>query len=866
MEFQSVEKRETHPVEAPDFIQRSRSTFEEVYSKSNLTHLQLLYWVGQKMRPGSPLFNAILSFKIKGEVDESRFSSAFQNLLDRTDALRTVVREMEGIPQLFVLSEMNYRMEVLDLSDEEDPQGAYQEWAQKRAVIPFDLGARLFDCALVKLGEREYIWYLNQHHINADVTSFMLIFRRLADIYQAGSRELSGNGFEDFLVLEYNKRDKQFRSSENYQQALNYWENKFSKNGRLPALQRLNALRSSTHVHRVTLDLGSEFSQTLRKAGNRQEVFIANQEMSLYNLFGGLFCLLLHQITGDASPGFVSPVHNRSNEKYRRTVGLLMTLCPLQIQVSEGDTYLDVIGKMRRESRENLGYYQAGLDAPVTRELSTVMFNMHPFPALTFASQPVEVGRLHPGHGNEILALHVNEIGEDGRIELHFDFHEDVFTQEDRQIIVNRYRDLLNGFLATPDKIPAPIGHRFDWEARLLGSDPTVKAKVIKRPMSEMEQRLLSIWVDNLGTRDIGLQDNYFEAGGNSLRAVQLFTRIQEVTGCTLSLSTLLEYPTIEKLAQAIQEGTKTNEWSPLVLIKGGDGRKPFFCVHGAGGHTLFCLALADHIESGQPFYAFQARGIESGQIPYRYVEEMAASYVAEMRRHYPEGPYLLGGYSMGGIVAFEMAQQLREQGQSVALLAIIDVPAQDPGLRIVRRVIDFIGGLWRAGIEQRENLFLWSRNIYFKMRYFLNLKVSNKGLYSYSLVKALLAKIQRNRNFTPDSNDFVVEGDELAVIDDHRIRMVYAVNERAFRLYIPRSYPGSIALFKSSDGYQDIEKDNSWMPDLGWKKVVQGEIRSFVIPGNHYQIIRNPHVRQLGELLNRCIVQAQSEIANQIE
>lgn len=217
----------------------------------------------------------------------------------------------------------------------------------------------------------------------------------------------------------------------------------------------------------------------------------------------------------------------------------------------------------------------------------------------------------------------------------------------------------------------------------------------------------------------------------------------------------------------------------------------------------------------------------------------------------------------MGGVVAFEMAQQLREQGQSVALLAIIDVPAQDPGLRVVKRVIDMIGNLAGGGIEKREHLFLWSRNIYFRLRYFLNLKSTNKVSYLLGLVNALKAKLSGRKEFTPETENYVVEGDESTAIDDQRIRMVYAVNERAFRLFIPRSYPGSITLFKSSDGYEDVEKDHSWMPDLGWRKVVQGEIESFVIPGNHYQIIRDPHVRRLGELLNQCIARAQSEIAD---
>lgn len=227
MGFQSANKDSVYTIEALDLIQQTPFSNNDVYVRSNLTRLQVLYWVGQKMRPASPLFNAILSFAIKGRVDESRFISAFQILLRRSDALRSVIKEIDGVPQLSLLPEMPYQMEVIDFSTEKDPYDVYQAWAAKRAVIPFDLETKLFDCALVKIAEAEYIWYLNQHHIITDATSFMLIFRFLAMIYQ----ELGGAStiaeIQTPSFLDYLEYEKSFRNSGSYQRALSHWETKF---------------------------------------------------------------------------------------------------------------------------------------------------------------------------------------------------------------------------------------------------------------------------------------------------------------------------------------------------------------------------------------------------------------------------------------------------------------------------------------------------------------------------------------------------------------------------------------------------------------------------------------------------------------
>jgi amino acid adenylation domain-containing protein len=205
-----------------------------------------------------------------------------------------------------------------------------------------------------------------------------------------------------------------------------------------------------------------------------------------------------------------------------------------------------------------------------------------------------------------------------------------------------------------------------EWGRSDLAGDDAV-------PKNLLELRLARLWEDVLDVRPVGVQDDFFDLGGHSLLAVQLFAQIEQMSGKRLPLATIFQAPTVEQLAAALsQEG-----WSPpegsLVAIQAGGSKPPFFCVHPGGGNIVGYALLARHMGSDQPFYGLQPRRLDDETMDDETVEDIAASYVEEVKRIQPEGPYFLGGRCFGGIVAFEMAQQLQAEGRDVALLAILD-------------------------------------------------------------------------------------------------------------------------------------------------------------------------------------------------
>ena len=189
----------------------------------------------------------------------------------------------------------------------------------------------------------------------------------------------------------------------------------------------------------------------------------------------------------------------------------------------------------------------------------------------------------------------------------------------------------------------------------------------------ETTEQLARIWQEILGVDSIGPDQNYFDLGGDSSLAVQMFAQIEKIFKIKLPLATLYEAPTIEELAKILRGEAAASGWSSLVAIQQAGSRPPFFCMHGAGGTVLMYRDLSRYLGDDQPFYGLQSQGLDGSCPPLTKVEEMAALYVKEIRRVQSHGPYFLGGYCMGGTVAFEVAQQLRAEGEPVALLALFD-------------------------------------------------------------------------------------------------------------------------------------------------------------------------------------------------
>jgi amino acid adenylation domain-containing protein len=377
--------------------------------------------------------------------------------------------------------------------------------------------------------------------------------------------------------------------------------------------------------------------------------------------------------------------------------------------------------------------------------------------------------------------------------------------------------------------LPAPEQARYESEATFVA------------PRNQLELQLATIWQNILGIQIIGIHDNFFDLGGQSLLAVRLFAEIHKSFNQKLVLSTILQASTIEQLAKVISQKKYLSNSSYLVPIQPSGSRVPFFCIHGAQGEVLFLKSLANHLSPDQPFYAIRAPG-QNGEIaPLTCIKEMAKLYLEEIKTIQPQGPYLLGGYSFGGLVAFEMAQQFQEQGQEVSLLALLDCYA--PGsLRSL--------SLSKIGLQHFRNFLAIGSDYVFKKL---------KTLQTRSLYRLFKGETMRNNYFhhltsTKYFYNLINEFPNYTIQDLEAWENLYKANLQASTNYIPSVYPGKITIFRvvndsTQDFYQPVE-------NCGWSEL-SNQQEVYDCTGDHYSFIEEPHVQRLARQLQACLVSA---------
>ncbi|MGH9344093.1 MAG: thioesterase domain-containing protein, partial [Terriglobia bacterium] len=323
----------------------------------------------------------------------------------------------------------------------------------------------------------------------------------------------------------------------------------------------------------------------------------------------------------------------------------------------------------------------------------------------------------------------------------------------------------------------------------------------------ETTRKLVRIWRELLGVESVSLNDNYFELGGDSILAVQLFAEIEKVFKVKLPVASLYETPTIEQLADVLRGGAAVAGWSSLVPIQPAGSRPPFFCMHGAGGNVLIYRDLSRSLGPDQPFYGLQSQGLDGSCPPLTTVEAMATLYAKEMRSVQPRGPYFIGGYCGGGTIAFEVAQQLRAQGEEIALLALFDTMNWSK-LRPL--------SLWARCYYRGQQLTFHGANF---------LRLDSKGRSKF-----LSGKIQVLRNRIPVWRGMLFAGIDVRsrtkTPQSQVLARIWEANDRACWNYVPKSYPGSVTDFRPIQQYRIFNQ-----PDLKWGGLVMGGQEVITLP-----------------------------------
>jgi amino acid adenylation domain-containing protein len=374
--------------------------------------------------------------------------------------------------------------------------------------------------------------------------------------------------------------------------------------------------------------------------------------------------------------------------------------------------------------------------------------------------------------------------------------------------------------------LPLTVSGKLD--RRALPKPQWAGENAYEPPRGSLEELLAHIWQELLGVEPVGRRDSFFELGGHSLLAVRLFSEIRKLTGHDLPLATLFKFATIEGLAGLLGDngsviGTRDlsamsieaapHPWSPLVEITRGVGQWPLFCVHGAAGGVLNYYDLARHLGPDRPIYAFEAQGADGKRPPLTRIEDMADLYLMHVRKVQPTGPYFLAGHSDGGVVAFEMAQQLIRMGEEVALLALLDTV--HPSVS-------------RCGLRLRQRLRV-ARRVGDLLPRWLTRRVGRRA-----------TQVRRARQLVRDGTSV-----------PHHLRepLIFDTFMSALRVYRAERYPNKIYLLQAIEG-------NSRRFGIGraWIDVAGNGLQVQNVPGTHLGMMYEPHIGSLATSLRAII------------
>jgi thioesterase domain-containing protein len=819
-----------------------------------LSFAQDRIWSLEQSEPGAPYYHVPLTWKIHGKLDVSALQKSLDFLVQRHDILRTSFPE-SGIGPVQQLNQWHLILNSVDMRTATDD--AVLRDARQFVRAPFNLASGpLLRATLYQRGEDDFWLVLVIHQMIFDGTSMRILSLELGECYRAFCQKSSPQleplplRYADFVQWQ-----RQSLQGEPLQRALSFWRGQFEK--------RYEPLRLATDHPRRNEGVtpGSQLAFSLPQWLMIALKHLAHEHgVTSFAALLGSFQAFLGLCAGQDDILTLVSIAGRNQSPLRKIIGLLANVLPMRLSLAGELNFIQLLHRAGEVTSAALPHQHLPLNrtlellpssashinAPALQSL--VIYNNAPLPELELPGVTFSPSLdLDNGTAKFDFAMEVwdSPRGLNG----HLKYRSDLYQPATMTRLLEHWQTFIASAVANPFQPLQSLPLPFDLHATFQGTnvpqisglsaapavEPVASASfgnsAGSRPRNELEQKLVRVWESTFDLQPIGIHDNFFGLGGHSLLAVKLLAAIEKETGRKLRLSTIFQQPTIARLARVMQEGQTTISVSSIVEIQPQGTKPPIFLVHGVGGGMFWGYSnLARQLGSDQPIYAFKSRGMD-GIEEFTRIEDIAAQYVADLRKFQPEGPYRLGGYCFGGNVAYEMARRLRAQDQQVALLLLINCWPNNSSYTQLSWTPAFLcKAFWnfcirlshqiRSSAKQPRDFFKW------------------RASWAVKRLRSLFAENASGRLSVDDVVD-------LSVRPEHE-RKLWRTHVQAWLQYQPQAYDGQITLFRTRGHPLVCSFDNQ----MGWGAYAAGGVLVKICPGDHETILEEENVpHTAGEL-----------------
>jgi thioesterase domain-containing protein/acyl carrier protein len=642
-------------------------------------------WILEPETSDTVAYNYSLPLGIEGRLDPRLLELALEEIVRRHEVFRSCfeVRDGEQIQVITRPQRFSMKRREFGKLEPESRNLLTRKLALEDATQAFDLRFDpLLRGTLIEFSPLEHVLLLTTHHFVCDEWSASILIDELFKVYEAYALGKSS----PLPPLSYSYHDFARRLGERLRkgglaQQVCFWEATLQGRRDFYHLKADHPRRKQriSPARYCTSSFSTDVVGEIEGLGQRERV-------SPFMILLTAFHCALARVTGEVDLGIAACVANRDSTEVATLVGPFSNRILLRADLSDNPTFQEVLKRVRSQALDAYANQSIPFGEVVERIARVESSDRHPvFQVLMILEEVLPVAPEVPGlkichfpFESPFTRYDLNvwlRIDTSKGLEVSLQYNSDLFEAATIERLLDAYSQVLK----------AMVGNR---EGRVhdVLSDETIHPRADGRvphsevsraaPRDEIEKRLRKIWARSLAIEPtgIGVDQDYFELGGDSLKAAQLFNQIRKTFGVTLAISTLLEAGSVRALAERIREREKPSSKS-LVRVQATGARLPLFCIHTHSGNVLFSRHFPKHMGPNQPIYGLQSLGVAGGK-PHFTVNQMACHYREELKKIQPAGPYQLFGYSFGGLVAFEIAQLLSARGDQVVFLGMFNTPA----------------------------------------------------------------------------------------------------------------------------------------------------------------------------------------------